>query len=509
MRYRRLVLTGVLLALLATVISVSKAIPGPGDVTPSPPPNDLLPSDPVALQNQLDRDVKTLLDVLDGLDDLAGRASSQVGKLGESDSKVYSQSENDLIRSLLLAYLNYRTVLFRIVDRYQNYAAIPDPDLRLEAFIIGYAAGLSLFEKGLSFIQWFEGNDRAIRKLNEGDLTWGVPAKVYSTVRANLSKSRHIKILRDARVTYESLAGQAALPPGPSQARIERLRQHIGNLHEALARRPFHPWDYRFQNLLDRAKSGADRPVYRVQSWISTLIGDTKLPVRRGRRSLITLDQVQQMKERLQPGDIIIERRNWFLSNAFLPGFWPHAALYVGNAEDIQRLGLDSNTFVQNKLEDFRKLAPDGHEHRVIEALSEGVVFSSLEEATLADYIAVLRPRVAQERVRQAIASAFSHLGKPYDFEFDFFTTDKLVCTELVYRCYDGGVQFGLVDVLGRRTLPAIEIVKKFAREYSSPESQLEFVLFLDGDEKQGNAHFASPEDLIQSALRSGFTWLN
>jgi uncharacterized protein YycO len=73
----------------------------------------------------------------------------------------------------------------------------------------------------------------------------------------------------------------------------------------------------------------------------------------------------------------------------------------------------------------------------VIEAMSEGVLFTSLEHAVgEADAVAVLRPRLTDAQRREAIARAFSHHAKPYDFEFDFFSTDRLVCSEVCYRAY-------------------------------------------------------------------------
>ncbi len=36
----------------------------------------------------------------------------------------------------------------------------------------------------------------------------------------------------------------------------------------------------------------------------------------------------------MEPGDIIVARQNWYLSNIGLPGFWPHAELYVGTPEE-------------------------------------------------------------------------------------------------------------------------------------------------------------------------------
>ena len=51
-------------------------------------------------------------------------------------------------------------------------------------------------------------------------------------------------------------------------------------------------------------------------------------------------DGVLNISVEPETGDILVERRNWFLSNAFLPGFWPHAALYIGAVEDLETLGL-------------------------------------------------------------------------------------------------------------------------------------------------------------------------
>jgi len=104
-----------------------------------------------------------------------------------------------------------------------------------------------------------------------------------------------------------------------------------------------------------------------------------------------------------------------------------------------------------------------------------------------------------------------SHLeppGKPYDFEFDFFTTDKLVCTELVYRAYDGDIQFPLVDILGTKTMPALEIVRKFANERGTTNAQLDFISFLDGDENKGRAKFADEKTFIGMLQRPALTWL-
>jgi hypothetical protein len=116
----------------------------------------------------------------------------------------------------------------------------------------------------------------------------------------------------------------------------------------------------------------------------------------------------------------------------------------------------------------------------------------------------VLRPRLTDKQKAQAIARAFAHVGKPYDFEFDFFSADKLVCTELVYRSYEGMISFDLVKIMGRNTLPALEICRKFTaeRELHDAERQLDFVLFLDANPAKNTARFATVDDFCASAKR-------
>jgi len=130
------------------------------------------------------------------------------------------------------------------------------------------------------------------------------------------------------------------------------------------------------------------------------------------------------------------------------------------------------------------------------------VVFNSLHHSMHADYVAVLRPQLTEKQVASALVRAFTHRGKPYDFEFDFATSDKLVCTELVYRSYDGLLKFDLVRIMGRSTLPALEILHKFAAERGKEDRQLDFVFFLDADPEKDSSVFADEDAFCKSAER-------
>jgi hypothetical protein len=301
-----------------------------------------------------------------------------------------------------------------------------------------------------------------------------------------------------------------------AQPEFERLHLRANDpyktLHEAMQRHQMSQLDVSplvieaaaVGPLVEAGKLGKTA-MYEAQAFVSTWLGSTRFRAPRDGRPMIRATQLDAVRGKLKPGDILLERQNWFLSRAFMPGFWAHAALYIGTSNDWARLGLNEDPRVVAHWQ--TACAPDraGHEQVVLEAVPEGVRLTTLEHCLgLADTVAVLRPRVEEKSVREAVARAFSHLGKAYDFDFDFFSTDRLVCTELVYRSFSGAVQFSLVDVMGRKTLPPTELVRKFANERGRPGAQLECVCFLDGDESRGVASFRSEDALVTTLERPG-----
>ena len=241
-----------------------------------------------------------------------------------------------------------------------------------------------------------------------------------------------------------------------------------------------------------------DKDKYKVQARVATVLGDTRIV---SRPPFIRVEQIEKLQRRLQPGDILLERRNWYLSNPWLPGFWPHGALYVGRIEDLKRLGLTELPAVRKHLTAYLAPAKDKRPNTVIEAVSEGVILNSLTHSLHADYVVVLRPRATRQQVATAIARAFGNLGKPYDFNFDFDDTSKLVCTQLVHVAYQGTVDFKLVRIMGRNTLPANEIARKYAAEAGRPNQQLDFVLFLDAAPTRGIA-FEADEAAFRASVK-------
>lgn len=255
---------------------------------------------------------------------------------------------------------------------------------------------------------------------------------------------------------------------------------------------------------------------------IALWLGDTRL--RATGKSLISAEQIEWLATQAQPGDVVVERRNWYLSNLGLPGFWPHAEFYVGTpAEMAAALDKDPDVIAAygaagitgwlkanqpDEWKHYNELAADGKPHRILESISEGVLFSSLNEAAQADYVGVLRPRLSKLDRARAIAKAFAQTGKPYDFDFDFLTLDLLVCSELVYQAYlpekskQTGLLLPLTEVMGRKTLPPNDIIRTFDQQYGTAQQQMDFVAFLDGRESTGSAIVATEADLRASWRR-------
>ncbi len=461
------------------------------------------------LTAMLTADETALRDMLGGLNDLEKRTGLMMADFESGKRSWYTQADNDAVRQLLLSYLNRRAALLRLIWKYQNSADVTDESLRLRSFLTSYTAASALFETSLKFVMLFDRSPDARRKLNEAEPLWEIPLGLYDTIRRNLVNPEHRRMLAEASKSYDAAQ--------PEFARSDLLKGAPHDLFHATIRRSA---ETQTRLLAALVAADAARPwkegkvvigeaVYQTKTAASTWLGDAKIREPRQGKPLMQPAQLKEVRAKLQPGDIMLERRNWYLSNAFLPGYWPHAAIYIGTAEDLKRLGLDQDERVKKHWAEFVKPDQHGHERVILESISEGVVFTSFEHSVGgADSAAFLRPRLDPAHLRECIARAFSHTGKPYDFEFDFFSTDKLVCTELVFRSFDGHIQFPLVEIMGTKTMPAVELVRKFAEERGQDKASFSFVAFLDGDEQKGKARFETEEVFIKSLKRPALTWL-
>ena len=475
---------------------------------PPPSPFEILPSVLAAmpqekLEQRLTEDLGELRLLAPDLDDLRLRAEALHQKITQAMDKenraIYSPDETRAIQQLFVEYLAHRDKLLRMAVMYSGYPGVRDERARHRAAMLGFCAAATVLDAGRYFVARYLNDRRTRAKLNEAE-SGVIQAGMFDEVYHSVTLPSHVALFEQHAKLFQ--ANRAHWRRGDLFAtaefdwlatRIDRCTRNIRGTKLNLTR----AW---WSRLAGRLQRDVYRPVYSAQEMVATLVGDTRIVER---PPFISVNLVQRaLREKgLQPGDIILERRNWYLSNAFLPGFWPHAALYIGTPEQLAKLGITR----QNAGQAWEAyLRPDNGRRRVIlEAVSDGVGFHTAEHSLHADYVMVLRPKLSPEQIATALRRAFSHHGKPYDFNFDFATSDKIVCSELVYHAYQGLLDFELETVLGKTVVTPLGIARKFAREQGTPQAQLEFVLFLDTPRGARHARFANAAEGLRSVNRA------
>jgi len=254
-----------------------------------------------------------------------------------------------------------------------------------------------------------------------------------------------------------------------------------------------------------------------IQKNVANAMGNIYISKRH--EKLISVEQIVEMGKVLEPGDILVQRRNWYASNVGIPGFWPHAAIYFGGLPGMLEYFKDVPVEGYANLDELIKAkhfkvyekikSPDeaGLEYAVIEGMAPGIIVQPLEVSAHADYVGAMRPRLSKSDKLKAILRAFDNYGKPYDYNFDFETKDEIVCSELVYDAFlpakdKQGLNFKLKMVSGRKMVSPTDFVQKFYDEREKPNRELDFVYFLDGNEKLKKAFVKEGKEFATSWTR-------
>jgi hypothetical protein len=123
----------------------------------------------------------------------------------------------------------------------------------------------------------------------------------------------------------------------------------------------------------------------------------------------LTGKDFDKVSSRIRKFDVLLRRFDRYLDTYFIPGFWNHAGLYLGNPGELNG--------------------------EILHAVAEGVVSETLFDFMKSDHIIVLRPTFLPNNKQvqsQVLATAAKLKGKEYDFDFDFSSSDRMSCTELI-----------------------------------------------------------------------------
>lgn len=480
------------------------------------PPKSLKLFPPAAGGNgaeaQLLCDRDTLREIIAGLDRLETLVDQTTVPAAASRRGYFTPDEDDRVRQALLAYRNYRLAAYEIIFRYRNYADIADASLRLRSFLVAFAAALVLYAKSLKIIKVAEHQPLLRAKLNEPDSKFDLESGFFD----------------DVLVGYSSLSNYRALAGADRFWRTQRRSQIVRQLDtdsdwnwlcdgirrkrivvrrrllDVLGRRLRHDWRAFWRSVL--------RPARQTRNGLQNLLGGrcggvhlVSNPVH-----VLTPEVLGPLRRRLQPGDVLLCRAEGKLTAALFPGFWSHAAIYLGSRAELEALNVRAQPHAARHWHQIPENS--GPLGSVIEGVAPRVRICPLETCLNADHVVVLRPNAARDEIAAALGEAFGHLGKPYDFEFNFNVSSRIVCTELVYRCYHhrGPIQFPLVKRLGRFTLTGDDVVnlaldKRNKAGGSGNEPLRPVGLILK--RRDGQAHDAPPERIVPLLRRIRGGW--
>lgn len=363
-------------------------------------------------------------------------------------SKVLNRLNQKLVESVELAY-QFENVL---QNNYCWYGSLEDGEQDYSSFIgfmLELSSALTLYDIYFQVYSTAYENQRLTRFLNQGDKGYEKPPNSLSLYAQNIQDFANLKRLSEQVAFYQDNISNYPKLVNSSQLWYLKLNieqsptfQKIPDmkLSEVMSKRFSHNVDiavYDFEEINRSAVNG-----------ISGFFGNvTGLFESRKGYLYNSPEVIQDVSSHLKAGDILLEKTPFRLTDKVIPGYWGHAAVWVGSEEELTALGIWDHSIVVKHHQQIRE------GDMVAEALRSGVQLSSLEHFMNIDDLAMIRvSNQTQEQKQQVIIDTLRQIGKEYDFNYDIETTDKIVCSQLVYIAYSD-INWSTDRVAGRYTI--------------------------------------------------------
>lgn len=361
------------------------------------------------------------------------------------------------------AYGYFSQQFYLVQKRVKKNTTITEEEL--EALILSLSVAVTLFDTTLYTYYKFHDNPKMRRLLNEKDSAYRREGNTFEKSIQGIFSLKNSRYLQRAIKIYDRFYVERKVlyeDPGLQQAHFIiqnsylyqnfRSRNFGGAVHD-VGRIISSRIKISAKAKVDFLNYIGNSVIYFGSKFFGTIVGSFQK-----RRGILYKDAdfLDNVDRQWKPMDVLLEKTPFRLTDNFIPGFWGHAAIYIGTREDLEELGIWNHTLVQTYAKEISK------GRYIVEALRDKVQLNTLEHFSDIDAFALLRLRKPLNKSQTAlhILRALSHVGKKYDFSFDVETGDTIVCSELHYRTFIE-VKFNTTPYIGRSTISVDQVAEQ------------------------------------------------
>ncbi|KON46829.1 Poxvirus G6 [Mariprofundus ferrooxydans] len=405
------------------------------------------------------------------------RVMLQLRREGKIDGNVpLSGYDLDLLNQGMMDHLSLRHKLYEVAYAqscwptpskrvYQQLQMEPlTKENQLKGTMLSLSAALILYDNYLMMSSLYEENTKLRRFLNHKDPAYAKGRNALE--RLALSYSSGVKRRRVKRaIAFYEQGLQSASPQLNQDENFSYLNSliRLSPSYNMMKKRSVLS---RIGDHLSFLSAVTQDDLAELKSeglnMFSGLFGNTMGLIESRKGKLYDRSNIQmQLSDQLQAGDILLEKTPFRLTDKLIPGHWGHAAIWIGSESQLKKLGIWNHPAIIPYHSKIRAGAS------VVEALRSGVQMNSMHHFLNVDDLAVLRSNHLDKKTKiKHILLAIKQVGKDYDFNFDVETTDKIVCSELIYTVYTD-MNWPTEKTLGRYTISPDNVAKKAVSGHS------------------------------------------
>jgi len=376
-----------------------------------------------------------------------------------------------LINIGINAHLSIRKELLAVAESHECWLDFPEkelagqgitPETRLTGVMLSLSSAMLLYDNYLLAISLFEGDGKLRRILNERDPGYAVTNAALAKVTLNYNSIANRARVRKAIKFYERESRQLrnSLVQTPEISYLNLLITQSPSYSMVKKWSPFYVVGRKLGFLTGITTDTLTGMEREGVSLFSMVFGNAVGLVETRKGKLYNKgDVLADVRGTLRSGDILLEKTPFRLTDKLIPGYWGHAAVWVGSEEELKELGIWDNPVVARYHSEIR----DGR--LVVEALRSGVEMNTLQHFLNIDSIGILRkPNLDRKARANTVIQALRQVGKPYDFNFDVESKERVYCSKLVYLSYSG-IDWPTQKSLGRTTFTPDDVAIEAAKD--------------------------------------------